>query len=403
MNIKPLDFFYIILLVSTLKSGACIAQNIRILDDFGFENLVEKNENGSYILFYENNLYRFEAYGVAKILNLLKIDDTTKSVTLVLLNKGIPITEVNLAANLLNDFQKGELDIDQLLSQTQISWTNRKLKDQDVFTNSSYFKTDVNLRLSLNYKLGAFDNPIRQRLNVQPYIKTDLGKGFNFSSYYTIPQFNNLDQKEAQVGLLRVSNDFKLGAKRFLNVNYGFMDLDRYGITMNYINFLYKDILRFNLNAGLTRSGRLDKNLILDDIRLEEFMMTINGDLTYRWNRYDLDVSFGYGSFLFEDLGFVFSVRRQMHEKTVGLFIKKTDLGDIVGFDFTIPLPVRKYNRKRPVRFKMYDQFRLPYNYRGGNRIAVNFYQGDNVVSEMRAFFPEIIRKGIRKAVRSGY
>ena len=85
----------------------------------------------------------------------------------------------------------------------------------------------------------------------------------NFETYYNVPEFDDLGYKEPQVGLLRLSNDFKIDKSSFLNFNFGFFTFNRLGITTNYLKFLYKDKLRMNIHLGLTRFGRLNKDLIL--------------------------------------------------------------------------------------------------------------------------------------------
>ena len=74
----------------------------------------------------------------------------------------------------------------------------------------------------------------------------------------------------------------------------------------------------------------------------------------------------------------------------------------MVGFDFSLPLPIRKYGRKLPVRAKFYDRFYLPYNYRSDTEVGLLYYQGDNIISRMTDYFPEILKKGVLRASKRG-
>lgn len=382
------------------KSFAQIAPQ---LIEFGFENIVENNTSDTYTLFYEDNLYRFPADGLYNLLTILEIENLKPKNTIVLLNKGIALLEVEFTKADFEKFKTKKIDAEDFVSQLKIHFTN-KTYDSENALNKSYFKTDISLRFELDYTLGNFDNPIRQRLNIQPLLDTDLAKGVNFNAYYNIPKFDEMGSvpREPQVGLLKLSNDVKIDQSTFLNLNFGFFNYNRFGITMNYLKFLYEDALRFNLHSGLTRFGRLNKDLLLYYDLNFDFLFDAYGDLTYRWRKYDMDVTFRYGSFVNRDFGYSVLVRRFALQRFVGLFYKKTNFGTMVGFDFSIPIPIKKYNRKWPVRLKTYDQFYLPYNYRSDSEVAHLYYQGDNVISQMTNYFPSIIKKGLINAIKKG-
>ena len=80
---------------------------------------------------------------------------------------------------------KEKITIEDFLSVVTIDFTDEKYNPENTL-NNSYFKTDLNLRFQLDYTLGNFDNPIRQRVNFQPYLTADLSKGVNFETYYKL-------------------------------------------------------------------------------------------------------------------------------------------------------------------------------------------------------------------------
>ena len=377
------------------------SQNVKVLQEHGFENLQEFYKEDQYTLFYEDNLYRFPADGLYQVLELINISTKASNAKVVILNKGVPIVEMRFTSRDYAKLKTKNSTIEDFLSVATIDFTDEKYNTEKTL-NNSYFKTDLSLRFQLDYALGNFDNPIRQRVNFQPYLSTDLSKGVNFETYYNVPEFDDLGYKEPQVGLLRLSNDFKIDKSSFLNFNFGFFTFNRLGITTNYLKFLYKDKLRMNIHLGLTRFGRLNKDLILyydlnTDLRLDFF-----SDLTYRINKYDMDLTFRYGSYILGDVGYTAQIRRFSGQRFIGLFYKKTNYGTMVGFDFSLPLPIRKYGRKLPVRAKFYDRFYLPYNYRSDTEVGLLYYQGDNIISRMTDYFPEILKKGVLRASKRG-
>lgn len=377
------------------------SQNVKVLQEHGFENLQEFYKEDQYTLFYEDNLYRFPADGLYQVLELINISTKASNAKVVILNKGVPIVEMRFTSRDYAKLKTKNSTIEDFLSVATIDFTDEKYNPEKTL-NNSYFKTDLSLRFQLDYTLGNFDNPIRQRVNFQPYLSTDLSKGVNFETYYNVPEFDELGFMEPQVGILRLSNDVKLSKVDFLNMSVGFFNYNRLGLSFDYLKFLYKDNLRWNVHTGITRFGRLNKDLILyydlsTDLRVDFF-----SELSYRINKYDMDLSFRYGSYILGDIGYTAQVKRYSGQRFIGLFYKKSNYGTMVGFDFNLPIPIRKYNRKLPIRTKLFDHFYLPYNYRSDSDVGMLYYKGENLISRMTDYFPAIIKKGLLKASKRG-
>jgi len=377
------------------------SQNLKVLQEHGFENLQELYSEDQYTLFYEDNLFRFPADGLFEVLQKIVPIEKAIHTKIVLLNKGIPIIEMNILTKDFIDFKQGNLVIEKLIENCNFQFTDAQTQSE-LSKNPSYFKTDLSLRFQLDYTLGNFDNPIRQRVNFQPYLSSDLSKGVNFETYYNVPEFDELGFMEPQIGILRLSNDVKLSKADFLNMSVGFFNYNRLGLSFDYLKFLYKDNLRWNVHMGITRFGRLNKDLILfydlsTDLRVDFF-----SELNYRINKYDMDLSFRYGSYILGDIGYTAQVKRYSGQRFIGLFYKKSNYGTMVGFDFNLPIPIRKYNRKLPIRTKLFDHFYLPYNYRSDSDVGMLYYRGENLISRMTDYFPAIIKKGLLKASKRG-
>ena len=377
------------------------SQNLKVLQEHGFENLQEFYSEDQYTLFYEDNLYRFPADGLYQVLELINISTKASNAKVVILNKGVPIVEMRFTSRDYAKLKTKNSTIEDFLSVATIDFTDEKYNPEKSL-NNSYFKTDLSLRFQLDYTLGNFDNPIRQRVNFQPYLSTDLSKGVNFETYYNVPEFDELGFMEPQVGILRLSNDVKLSKVDFLNMSVGFFNYNRLGLSFDYLKFLYKDNLRWNVHMGITRFGRLNKDLIMfydlsTDLRVDFF-----SELNYRINKYDMDLSFRYGSYILGDIGYTAQIKRYSGQRFIGLFYKKSNYGTMVGFDFNLPIPIRKYNRKLPIRTKLFDHFYLPYNYRSDSDVGMLYYRGENLISRMTDYFPAIIKKGLLKASKRG-
>ena len=118
-----------------------------------------------------------------------------------------------------------------------------------------------------------------------------------------------------------------------------------------------------NIHLGLTRLGRLNKDLILyydlnTDLRLDFF-----SDLTYRINKYDIDLTFRYGSYILGDVGYTAQIRRFSGQRFIGLFYKKTNLQDnfetrlyLMFFHFCVLMIIFKKKGKK-LEQHHYDSF----------------------------------------------
>jgi hypothetical protein len=386
-------------IISFLLPLIFFGQNSEKISDYGFENVQENYDLEQYTLFYEDNLFRFPADGLFEVLNLIEIESNYNQVQIVLLNKGVSIIEMTFSRADFLDFKTQKLDFEDFLTKSKIGFTNA-VYDPDKSINPSYFKTDLKLKFRLDYQMIGFDPGWAQVVNFQPMLSSDLGKGFNLQGYYNFPEFNTIDSREPQIELLKVSNDFKITPQSFLNTNFGFYTFNRFGLTFNYIKFLYKDIVRFKLHGGITRFGRLNKDFLLFYQPNIDLRLDYHTDLTFRWNKYDIDMTFRYGSYVLNDLGYTFFIRRYSGQRFISLHYSNTTFGKSLGFNFNIPIPIKKYNRKRPVRLQLYENFYVPYYYRDTS--ALLNYEGDNIVSQLTSYMPEIVRKGLIKASKKG-
>lgn len=387
-------------IVLLLFFNSLFGQNIAKLEELGFENLQEIKTPEIYSLFYEDNIYRFPADGLYKVLNLIEIESNFNQVQIVLLNKGISMVEMTFSRADFKEFKTQKLEFEDFLMKSTIGFT-KAVYDPDKSTNPSYFKTDLKLKFRLDYQMIGFDPGWAQIINFQPMLSSDIGKGFNLQGYYNFPEFNTIDSREPQIELLKVSNDFKFTPQSFLNTNFGFYTFNRFGLTFNYIKFLYKDIVRFKLHGGITRFGRLNKDIILYYDPSIDLRLDYHSDLTFRWNKYDIDMTLRYGSYVLNDLGYTFYVRRYSGQRYISLHYSNTTFGKSLGFNFNIPIPIKKYNRKRPVRLQLYENFYVPYYYRDTS--ALLNYEGDNIVSQLTSYMPEIVRKGLIIASKKGH
>ena len=130
----------------------------------------------------------------------------------------------------------------------------------------------------------------------------------------------------------------------------------------------------------------------------------------YRWNKYDTDINLAYGTFASADLGYKFQVQRQFNEVYFSLFYTRTDLASagsfnseepaIIGFSLTVPFGQSKFMKPGRIRARTEDQFYLLYRYSGFSFSGIDILMGQDIFSDIREFYPEVLRKGLMKHLK---
>lgn len=396
---KKLYKFSLVLMGSLSLFGQ---NNLTALEEIGFENLAEIQENNHYYLSYENNRYRYEGDALITVLNAIEIPADVKQVSLLILNRGIGMTRIAFDSKDLLALRNGEINADVFSKKATFSFSVDHLVDKFKALekeNSSYLKTEAVIGLSLDYALGNFDNSVRQKLNVQPEIINILGRGAAVSGRFNLPYFNEIDNDDAnRLQLARITQDIRFKDNVFLNLNFGFFGRDRYGFSSRIDRYLGSEQIKVRFDFGITRGLRLDKNY---EIQILNNINTFNmaGGIEYRWNKYNTDISFRYGSYLLGDTGYKASLKRQFDEVFVGLFLNKTTFGQIAGFDFQIPLSFKRHMKNKGLRVRTKDFFYLDYNYRYDSALAGEYFQGSSVLTQIREYYPNVLREKVKRHI----
>ena len=373
--------------------------NITILSDMGLENLAEIHELDHYYLSYENNRYRYEGDALIAVIEALIIPKEVKKVTLLIQNRGIGISSIEFALENLTALKAGIVSSKVFTNKAKFNFNVDDLIAKFDFhkkTNSSYYKLEIITGLDVEYELGNFDNGIRQKLNFQPEIYSVLGKGAVISGRYNFPTFNEIDNETPFLQLARITQDIRWKDNVFLNLNFGFSTLNRYGLNTRLDRYLGSEKLRLRFDFGMTKELRLDEkvNLVIKN-NINTFNMS--GGIIYRLNRFDTDFSFRYGSFLVGDTGFKSSLRRQFDEFFIGFFLNSTSFGRVAGFDFRVPLSPKRHMKNKGLRIRTKDYFSLDYNYRYDSDIALESFNGSSVLDQIEEYFPAVLKRKLEK------
>jgi len=405
-NLSPswiLNFFASLFIY--FSSGLLSAQQdldnlLNVLTSQGLENVKAITEGPQVFLAYENNRYRFEADALAFVLDAFEFPKGTQKATMLIQNRGIGIVKLSFLKTDFDAYKKGELSGEAFASLLNFSWdveqVEQKLEKQPV-SNSSFYKADFIVGVDLDYFIGDFTNSIRQKVNLQPAFSTVLGKGTELLGIYNMPYFNEIDEDNYNnLRLGRISQDLRLKDNQFLNFSVGYFSSERFGFHARYNKLLFEERLRLGMDFGLTRFGFLKDDFKVNTNYLILYPL-MTGGLTYRWIKYNTDISFRYGIFSKQDLGYKFAYTRQMGLTYIGLFLNKTSFGETVGFHFQAPIGFKKHLKPNRLRVRTKENFPFVYTYDGGAEIANEYYTGDNVISQLSEYYPSVLKSALKR------
>lgn len=387
------------------------------LADHGFENVSSAGVGEDLYITYENNLYRFEAKGLSEVISHLLSSNNElsnfKRVHFVLRSQNLPMAIASIELSDLSDYSNSLIDKNDLAARIFFSidvGNVDELFEERNRINSSFYKIDIPVGLKFDYLLGDFNDGFQSRTYVNSRVLTTFGTGMEFEfDFLNIVQNDIPGRAISSPTILKVSQGFRLDDNRFLTASIGYLPQGKFGLHAKYRNYLAQERFYIELIYGVTRTGYLDQNWVIQNNRNSDAIY--QAIFNYRWNKYDTDFNLTYGTFAYADLGYKFQIQRQFNEVYFNLFYSRTDLKSagsfnseepaIIGFSLTVPFGQSKYMKPGRIRVRTEDQFYLLYRYSGFSVSGFDIMHGTDIFSDIREFYPEVLRKGLIKHIRS--
>ena len=374
------------------------------LAEEGFENLAQTNEDGGLQLHYENRRYRFEGLALQKVLEI--IADTpclSNSITLIIYNKGIPITEIGTTKALINDLIDETISAKEFTGSSRFDFTTKK-KPKEKAIQSSYLKSDLAVGARTDYLLGNFDNPIRWTPMLLPSLQSTIAKGTQINTTFGVVLYDDLYNWEtSRFRFAFASHNGRLPGGIFTRLSAGYFEQTQYGIEGHATKFFFGDQLRLDLNLSLTENRFLDTPPGRRAIDKNHFSYGFKA--TYRYTPWTTDLSIHYGRYIFDDTGYTVLLQRQFNEVFIGFFVREVDqkivgsFGKLYernyGFQFTVPIGTKKHLKPNYIRPKTDEQYTLDYNYTGGVSIGRRIYAPGTVIAELEEYYPSTLQRAL--------
>lgn len=396
-------------------SNAQHSSILKALTSEGFENVALVQINSQLYITYENNLYRFEAKGLSRIISLLKEYDINgyDQINLLLRSQDIPISLVTINTKDLTAYYDGIYDSYMLASKILFSLEVDEAEiifKNAVRNNLSFNKIDIPVGVRFDYALGDFADGFRSRTYINSRVLSTFGRGTELEfDFLNIVQNDIPGEAISSPVTLKLTQSARFGENKFFSASFGYLPQQKFGLQTRFRNYLDQERFYVEVFLGITRRGYLDENWSPQSNRNSDAQW--QAIFNYRWNKFDTDINFTYGTFLAGDLGYKLQLTRQFNEVYFDLFYSRTDvlsLGSfgtqeegIIGFSFTVPFGQSKYMKPRRIRGRTEDQFNLLYRYSGFSLSGIDIMQGSNILSDIREFYPEILKKGLIKHLKS--
>jgi len=374
------------------------------LAEEGFENLIQTNKDGGLQLHYENRRYRFEGLALQKVLEIIaETPCLSNSITLIIYNKGIPVTEIRTTKELIDGLIDSTISAKEFTSSSSFDFTTQK-KPKEKAKQISYLKSDLAIGARTDYLLGNFDNPIRWTPMFLPSLQSTIAKGTQINTTFGVVLYDDLYNWEtSRFRYAFASHNGRLPGGIFTRLSAGYFEQTQYGIEGHATKFFFGDQLRLDLNLSLTENRFLDTPPGRRAIDKNHFSYGIKA--TYRYTPWTTDLSIHYGRYIFDDTGYTVLLQRQFNEVFIGFFMREVDqqivgsFGTLYdrnyGFQFTVPIGTKKHLKPNYIRPKTDEQYTLDYNYTGGVSIGRRIFAPGTVIAELEEYYPSTLQRAL--------
>lgn len=394
---------FLVLSVFLLNVFVVSAQDqlAQLLFEEGFENIQSKSTENDYYLAYENNRYRFEADALHKVLEFISRSPIAQDkVHILIKNRNIPYSAVHTSKSSTEKLFKGDIAFDEWKTASSFTMSLDELRKEFKgveIVNSSFYKVDIPVGISLRYQLGNFDNPIRIKYQLQPELYTTFADGAYFTALYNVPFLHNDfdNYNKSRLYSMHFTKDVRLPHEIFLNVNAGYFFYNRYGIWAQAAKFFMEERFRVGVEYRYTQRGLIEPDF--STYNGGDFRSIVLGTFNYRNVKYESDISLKVGKFYRGDFGYTLDFTRQINEVYIGLFLRKSDLGNLVGFRFRTPLGFKKHLSPNRFRVRTREYFKLKYNYNTTTPAALNYDFGEKILSDLSEYYPSTLQYGLEE------
>ncbi|MDH7603981.1 MAG: YjbH domain-containing protein [Melioribacter sp.] len=372
---------------------------VDLLTQKGFENVYVRIDSSKLFILFENRIYRYNVEALRKVMNILSEFNEIKMIELIVMQNKVPLISFEYNNEDYQKYQKGIINSEQLEDRITASYYIDKelLKEKFLFKNESDYRFDLVLNPGFRGQFGDYSNPVRAQINFIPEINTTLWKGMNIVTQMLIPIYNEFPGEGDYVrpGIISLNQNFRLPENYFLSSSVGYFTENRYGFDLSIKKIFYNGNLITGVNTGYTGyMSVMNKKIFYSDL----YLWTINMNVEYRINKYDLTIGITAGKFLYGDKSIRIDINRQFGEIEIGFFaVRSSNKQSNGGFNFSIPLFPSSYSYPSIIRIRTAESFRWEYRVKGEipAMIGVVYNTGNSFFRTLKKYNPNFLLKRI--------
>jgi len=380
-----------------------------LLSDGGFENVSSLIDESKLIITFENRRYRSQARGLAEVLKIISNSgciNENSEIFLILFHQKVPMVMVSLVLRDYRNFVKTEsrefsfTDNINVTLEFESVWEELKVAK---LLNSSKYKSDIVVIPQFRAQFGKFTHPVESSINLIPEYNLSLSKGLSFKAQLIVPVYNDLDEEGDLVrpGIIALNQFVQLKDDVFFDFTVGCFDKNRAGGNFEMKKYFSNGRLSIGANVGYTTDYSYTG--VATDYLVDENYLTALLSADYRYEPYDLTGRVQAGNFLYNELGVRCDLLRQFREVTIGFFVLATESDLNGGFNFSIPIPPRKYTRPKYLRVQPAEKFSYEYRAKGYPTSGTMYNTENELFKLMSEYNPDFLKRNILFEIKKYY
>lgn len=337
----------------------------------GFENVRVLSEGGTTYVSWEDNRYRSTYTGISSALRtILDETDTCNNIEYIVTRADIPQLHLAVRSSDVSAYKKGSIDFVELVENMIIDTSTdepwRKLSSSKS-QNSSSWKADFVIYPQLGLDNSSLDELYLYFVNLAPAMEMELWKGAKFTVQAIVPLATNMDGFYSKIrpGYITLSQEFDLKSGFKLNLTGGNFNSNRAGGILDLKWHNKNGRFSIGARAGLTVQSIVTSQKGWTFSKNWKPSGSIYAD--YYIPYFNTDVKAQYIRYLSGYNGARADITRHFGEYTIGLYAMYVKCDDAdnnfnAGFNFSIPLPGKKYMKNRGARIRAARNWGMEYS-----------------------------------------
>lgn len=319
------------------------------------------------VIEYSNDTYFYESVALKKILSIFRVVyiPGVYRVKFILKKDNIPVTEITVPAKVINDYLKGELSFEELLSNATYRIAPSFTPREEVTVAKPKYWGAIKLRTFLNDPSGAFKYKLSYDVGINEY----LFNNFYLSASAILPIKNNissvipplmkkpvrsdidkyLNNKHPDISTLAITYISPVADRTFVGISAGYNELMYAGIGGDLIHFLEDGRTALLIGGDWVRKRDSESPFKLKNYGFHDLYAGINYVTKYP----EMHISIKAGRFLAGDKGVRFQISRVVKGFEVGFWYTYSDTSDFSSFNKNyrdkgvfVAVPLRMFSTK---------------------------------------------------------